>query len=133
MQSDLSDADFRIRLINRTKIHGAFIQVSLVELLLSQPASGLGATVFSGRQFVLFVWQIPQLMPENATLQVTFYLVHEYGAWALGTLIAGHAAAALIHHFVLRDDVLQCMAPVIKTERHKQTFMPGRIIRNQHL
>jgi hypothetical protein len=28
----------------------------------------------------------------------------------------GHAAVALFHHFVLRDDVLECMAPAI--QRH---------------
>ena len=29
----------------------------------------------------------------------------------------GHAAVALFHHFVLRDDALECMAPVIATAR----------------
>ena len=46
-------------------------------------------------------------------LRATFHLTHELGAWTLGTLAAGHAAAALIHHFVLRDDVLECMEPMI--------------------
>jgi cytochrome b561 len=38
-------------------------------------------------------------------------LVHAYGAWALIALVAGHAGAALHHHFVARDDVLRRMLP----------------------
>jgi superoxide oxidase len=120
---------------NMTKLHRAIVKVSeygLYALLLIQPATGLAATVLRGRHFAIFLWQIPQLMPEKA-LWVTFEVTHKLGAWALGALILGHAAAALIHHFVLRDDVLQCMAPVIATERDKQEFLPGRIIHNQHL
>jgi superoxide oxidase len=107
-------------------------EYALYALLLIQPATGLGATLFRGRQFALFFWQIPQVVPEKA-LWTTFFLVHELGAWALGVLIAGHATAALVHHFVLRDDVLECMAPVMTTERHKQEFLPGRVVRNQYL
>jgi cytochrome b561 len=64
-------------------------------------------------------------MPEHSALQAAFYLAHEPGAWALGAVVAGHAASALIHHFVLRDDVLQCMAPVITTERQMHELLPG--------
>ena len=53
---------------------------------------------------------------------------HELGAWALASLIAGHAIAALIHHFILRDDVLECMAPVITTMRRTEEFMPDGVI-----
>jgi cytochrome b561 len=35
-------------------------------------------------------------------------------------LVFGHAAAALFHHFVLRDDVLECMAPVMRRHRARQ-------------
>jgi cytochrome b561 len=113
---------------NMTKIHRAIVQVSeyaLYVLLLVQPITGLAATLLGGRQFALFFWQIPPLMPEHSALQAAFYLAHELGAWALGAVVAGHAASALIHHFVLRDDVLQCMAPVITTERQMQEFLPG--------
>jgi superoxide oxidase len=106
-------------------------EYALYALLLVQPGTGLAATLLRGRQFALFFWEIPQLVPEKA-LWVTFDLTHKIGAWALGALILGHAAAALFHHFVLRDDVLQCMAPVIARERRKQEFLPGRVVRNQH-
>jgi cytochrome b561 len=36
---------------------------------------------------------------------------HHWIGWAIIVLAAGHAAAALFHHFVLRDDVLWWMLP----------------------
>jgi superoxide oxidase len=121
---------------NMTKLHRVIVKVSehgLYALLLIQPASGMAATLLRGRQFALFFGEIPQLMTKDTALLATFDLAHKLGAWALGALILGHAAAALIHHFVLGDDVLQCMAPVIATGPQKQEFFPGRVIRNQHL
>jgi cytochrome b561 len=114
-----------------TKIHRAVVGVSeycLYALLLIQPATGLAATLFRGRQFAIFLWQIPPLMPADTTLLTILHSAHQLGAWAFGLLVAGHAAAALVHHLVFRDDVLECMAPVMTTERHKQKFLPGYVI-----
>src|SRR5262249_17257022 len=114
---------------NVTNMHRASIYLSeyaLYVLLLSQPVTGLGTTLFSGRPFALFLWQVPQLIPREETLSAAFHLMHEIGAWTLGTLAAGHAAVALFHYFVLRDDVLQCMAPVItKAGRRQQSTSPA--------
>jgi len=114
-----------------TKIHRAIVQSSeygLYALPLGQPATGLATTLLGGRPFALFLWPIPQLMPGDAALRAAFHLAHELGAWALGALAVGHAVAALIHHFILRDDVLSCMAPAISPARRKQEFVPGRVI-----
>jgi cytochrome b561 len=119
-----------------TTMHRYIVRVSeycLYAFLLSQPVSGFAATLFGGHQFALFGWKIPQLIPENATLELAFFSAHKLGAWGLGTLVVGHAAAALFHHLVLRDDVLECMAPVITTKRHEQKFSSGHIVRNQYL
>lgn len=40
--------------------------------------------------------------------------IHEWIGWTIIVLAAGHAAAALFHHYVLRDGVLRKMLP----ERH---------------
>jgi cytochrome b561 len=107
---------------NMTKIYRTVVPISeysLYALLLTQPVTGLGMTLLSGRPFALFLSQIPQLIPEDQALRAAFHLVHEVGAWVVGALVAGHAASALIHHFVLRDDVLECMAPAIRTPRHR--------------
>jgi hypothetical protein len=37
------------------------------------------------------------------------------------------SAAALFHHFVLRDDVLHCMAPVIPVAPRKPEFSFGQV------
>jgi cytochrome b561 len=105
-------------------------EYALYALLLVQPATGMAATLLRGRHFALFFWEIPQLVPEKA-LWITLSWVHQLGAWALGILIAGHAAAALFHHFVLRDDVLECMAPVITSSQPRQEYLSGRLIRSQ--
>lgn len=107
---------------NMTKVHRAVVQLSeygLYALLLVQPTTGLGATLFGGHPFALFVWRVPPLVPEDKALWATFHVTHEIGAWALGAWVAGHAAAALCHHFVLGDDVLACMAPAMTTMRRR--------------
>jgi superoxide oxidase len=108
-----------------TKLHRATVKVSeygLYALLLGQPVTGLLSTLFGGRPFALFLWEFSPLMPRDEMLRAAFHLSHELGAWALAALALSHAAAALFHHFVLRDDVLECMAPVI--QRHVLPFHP---------
>jgi cytochrome b561 len=102
-----------------TKLHRITVKLNeygLYALLLVQPLTGLLTTLFGGRPFALFLWQISPLIARDQSLQAAFHLSHELGAWALATLTVIHAAAALFHHFVLRDDVLECMAPAM--QRH---------------
>ena len=105
-----------------TKLHRVIVKLSeygLYALLIGEPVTGLLTTLFGGRPFALYLWQLPPLMPRDVTLQGAFHFSHELGAWALASLAVGHAAAALFHHFVLRDDVLASMAPAIATARPK--------------
>jgi cytochrome b561 len=39
--------------------------------------------------------------------------IHGYLAWVIAVIVAGHAAAALKHHFIDRDNVLTRMAPEV--------------------
>ena len=60
---------------------------------------------------VFMLLKIPALYPGNADLKE---LVEDWHSWAANTLliVAGlHAAGALLHHFVLKDDILQRMLP----------------------
>ena len=103
-----------------TKLQRVTVKLSecgLYVLLLGQPATGLLTTLLGGRPFGLFFWQFPPIMPRDEMLQAALHSTHELGAWALAVLAVGHAAVALFHHFVLRDDVLECMAPVIAKAR----------------
>ena len=112
-----------------TRKHRALVQISeycLYALLLIQPITGLSATITRGRSFVLFWWHIPPLMPHYPILQAALLLVHQIGAGTLGVLITAHAVTALIHYFVLRDNVLQRMAPIIGIQRSPAKYSLGR-------
>ena len=99
-----------------TPLHRAIVKSSeyaLYTLLLGQPVTGLLMTLFSGRPFELFLWSVSPLLTRNEPVADALHAVHSAGAWILAALALGHAGAALFHHFVLRDDVLACMAPVV--------------------
>ena len=89
-------------------------EYGLYALLLIQPATGLAQTILRGRPFELFAWSIPRLVTRDVTLLGIFRAAHEIGAWCLFALAGLHAAAALVHHFILRDDVLEAMAPAFR-------------------
>ena len=106
-----------------TKLHRAAVKLSeyaLYALLVCQPATGLLTTLFGGRAFTLFWWRLGPLMPRDEMLQAAFHLSHELGASMLAVLVAGHAVAALVHHFVLRNDMLECMAPMMRRRTREE-------------
>jgi cytochrome b561 len=86
-------------------------EYGLYALLLVQPITGLGGALFRGHPFELFIWEVPTPFAHNVAIRSIFVEVHEFGAKALVTLIGLHAGAALFHHLVLRDGVLQRMLP----------------------
>jgi cytochrome b561 len=89
-------------------------EYGLYALLLLQPATGLAQTVLRGRPFELFGWSIPPVVPVHLGYARLFEGFHVVGAWCLVGLVSLHGAAALFHHFVRRDDVLEAMAPVLR-------------------
>lgn len=97
-------------------------EYGLYALLLLQPATGVAQTILRGRPFEVFAWSIPPLVARDLALVGIFRTAHEIGAWCLFALAGLHAAAALVHHFILRDDVLETMAPAL---RRKSTPDPG--------
>jgi cytochrome b561 len=102
-------------------------------MLFVQPLTGLGATLFNGRPFALFFKGVGPLLSENSPLFGAFHLAHEIGAWGFAALVVGHAAAALVHHFILRDDVLECMAPALATMRQTEQLKPAVMLRDKNL
>jgi cytochrome b561 len=86
-------------------------ECGLYALLLVQPATGLFQTLLHGRAFDLFVWRVPVLMARDSEATAFFHAVHEIGGYCLMSLAGGHAAMALVHRFILKDDVLQTMLP----------------------
>jgi cytochrome b561 len=89
-------------------------EYGLYALLLIQPATGVAQTILRGRTFEVFVWSSPPLVARDVALVGIFRAAHEIGASSLFALVGLHAAAALVHHFILRDDVLEAMAPAFR-------------------
>ena len=67
------------------------------------------------RFFDLFV--IPNIAPPDSALFAAAVIAHRFAAWAIAGLVALHAAGALKHHFISRDDVLKRMLPPFRHSR----------------
>jgi len=81
-------------------------------LLVAQPLVGLLYTNAYGlRAKPFFLFEIPALIAKNKPLGIQLGGIHSFLAYALLSLIGLHAAAALFHHFIRRDDVLNAMLP----------------------
>ncbi|GBQ92488.1 cytochrome B561 [Acetobacter nitrogenifigens DSM 23921 = NBRC 105050] len=51
-------------------------------------------------------------LSDKAPVEDALKIVHHWASWGLLALVVVHVAAALRHHFVLRDNVLRQMLPV---------------------
>jgi len=94
------------------RIAAKLVHVALYALLLGVPLTAIAGAWLEGHPLTLLgnVRIVPWL-PESHTLGSAIASVH---TWLGDTIlwVAGvHAAAALYHHFVLRDGVLRSMLP----------------------
>jgi cytochrome b561 len=103
-------------------------EYGLYALLLIQPTTGLAQTILRGRPFEVFAWSIPPLVARDVALVGIFHVAHEIGAWCLFALAGLHAAAALVHHFILHDDVLEAMAPAFRRRGTPLTHALAKIV-----
>ncbi|MBV8775647.1 MAG: cytochrome b [Alphaproteobacteria bacterium] len=87
-------------------------ELLIYALLLAQPVLGLLHTNARGQRVELFLlYSIPPVIGVDKPLARQLHDWHALAANALLILIGLHAAAALFHHFVRRDDVLNAMLP----------------------
>lgn len=85
---------------------------AMYALLLVQGALGLAMAALSPVDIRFFNgWDLSALAEANPAAVAVLRPLHFTVAAALTALIAVHVLAALWHHFVLRDDVLQRMLP----------------------
>jgi cytochrome b561 len=92
----------------------AFAQMALYALTIVVIATGWLVVSASPlpvptRFFILFV--IPNIAAPDPSLFAAATLTHKLAAWSIALLAALHAAGALKHHFINRDDVLGRMLP----------------------
>jgi len=84
----------------------------LYALMIAIPLSGWLMSSAKGVQTVWFgVLPLPDLLAKDKALGHLLAEVHEALNMGLLLLIAGHAAAALFHHVVHKDDTLRRMLP----------------------
>ena len=55
--------------------------------------------------------EVPKLVAPDEALAASAHGAHEWLFWLLMALVAGHAGAALYHHFIQRDATLARMLP----------------------
>lgn len=88
------------------------VQGLLYGLLLAVPLSAITGAWLEGHPLTLGVLgEIAPLLPKNESLGHNVAEIHTWLGDAILWLAGLHAAAALFHHFVLRDDVLWAMLP----------------------
>ena len=81
-------------------------------LLLAEAGLGFGFRWGAGRPMEFFGLGIPPLIGEIARpLRRELREFHEWIGWAIIVIALLHAAAALYHHYVLKDRVLERMLP----------------------
>jgi cytochrome b561 len=84
----------------------------LYVLLVALPLLGWALTCARGQPVMLpFFGALPAWPDRDLDLADTLEVWHATAAWALAAVAGVHAAAALWHHRVLRDDVLVSMWP----------------------
>ncbi|HXP03505.1 MAG TPA: cytochrome b [Stellaceae bacterium] len=94
------------------KLAARTIEGLIYLLLLAQPLVGLLYTNAYGlRAKLFFLVEIPALIACDRPLGEQLGNIHSFLGYVLLTLIGLHAAAALFHHFVRRDEVLNTMMP----------------------
>lgn len=86
--------------------------VLLYALLVATPLVGIYLAFLRGNEVTFFgLFTIPSPVAVDRTAARQVVEVHELLANALVVLALLHAAAALVHHFVFKDDVLRRMLP----------------------
>ena len=87
------------------------VQALLYGLMFCMPVLGWLSLSSSGKQIPFFGWQLPALIAQNKDFEEIIKSIHEAGAATLLVLVGVHAAAALYHHYLLRDNTLRRMLP----------------------
>lgn len=87
----------------------------LYVLLLAMPLSGWVINSAANFPLSVFGWfEVPAIVGPDDDLKSLASDVHGVLAWTIVGVLVLHVAAALKHHFVLRDDVLRRMLPGVR-------------------
>ena len=82
----------------------------LYGLLIVQPFLGwIGTSAYPATIVVFGLFELPSIWPEDRAFSDQVFEVHEFIGYSIALLLCAHIGAALMHHLVRRDGVLQRM------------------------
>ena len=94
------------------KTVSSVVHTSFYVLLLAMPIVGYIANSAYGAPTPFFgLFDLPPIVDKNETLSTPLFTIHRLVGWLVIILVLIHVSAALYHHFVRRDKVLQRMLP----------------------
>jgi superoxide oxidase len=92
-------------------LSGALMHLALYALMIGMPLAGWLILSASGKPIPFFGLQLPALIGENKELAKQIKEVHET-VGTIGYFLVGiHAAAALAHHYIFKDNTLLRILP----------------------
>jgi cytochrome b561 len=89
----------------------ALMKIALYAFMLAMPVLGWMILSAKAAPIPFFGLHLPALLSENKALADSIKEIHETVATVAYFLVGLHAAAALYHHYFLRDDTLRRMLP----------------------
>lgn len=93
------------------KLPAKLMHVALYVFMIGMPLAGWLMLSAEGKPIPFFGLQLPALIGESKDLAKLIQEIHETGGTVGYFLIGLHAAAALFHHYVVRDNTLRRMLP----------------------
>jgi cytochrome b561 len=93
------------------QLSSAFMHWALYVFMIGLPLAGWLLLSAEGKPIPFFGLQLPALISENEPLAKLIKEIHKAGGTIGYFLIGLHAAAALFHHYVMRDNTLWRILP----------------------
>jgi cytochrome b561 len=94
------------------KVMARFVHLCFYGLMLALPVTGWLMSSAAGFPVsFLGLFELPDLISRSDYLFRTLIEVHKWLSYALIALTLLHAAAALVHHFLIKDETLNKMLP----------------------
>lgn len=87
------------------------MHIALYLTFLALPLLGVAMMASGGKKLELFGFTVPVFLTPDSTLKSDIKRIHEMLANIGYFLIAMHAAAALFHHYIQKDDTFSRMLP----------------------
>ncbi|MCC2957578.1 cytochrome b [Massilia sp. IC2-477] len=95
----------------RKAAHAAHIALYAFALVALPLSGWMWSSVADKPIMLLGLFKLPPLVAPAPEFYGLAKMVHQWLSWTIGLLVVGHVAAAVKHHLVDRDGVLQSMLP----------------------